>query len=144
MTRTTPTDVRKALRSNAVEYPSEELGFHIGIAHRIVERRCAPHTNDEEGLKDTETYVAAALAVGAKSGDVRYSSITQESAQVSFDWEATRELSGPASSLWETALLVDPSGRLDDPGDDAVWTVAFGGSDADDTGHSWTPGGWPR
>lgn len=128
MARTTAAEVRKALQSDAEDYPQRELDFHIDIAHRLVERRCAPHTTDEQGLTDTETYVAASLVVGGNDGDPRLSSVTQESGQVSWDWDATRDLAGPASSLWETAVMLDPTGRLADPpeGDDDVWTVAYG------------------
>lgn len=126
MPRTTPADVRDALDSDAEEYPEDDIRFQIDIAHRLVNRRCAPHTADEQGLRDTETYVAASLVVGGNDGDPRLSSIDQESSRISWDWDATNDLAGPAASLWETAVMLDPSGRLADPHTGEVWTVAYG------------------
>lgn len=130
MPRTTPAQVRDALDADANEYPSDEIDFEINVASRLVDRRCAPHTSDERALADTETYVAASLVVGGADGDPRLSSIEQESTRVSWDWDATADLAGPAASLWETAVMLDPSGRLDDPHTGEMWTVAYG-PDAD-------------
>jgi hypothetical protein len=101
MTQVTPHDVAEILET---ELESVTLQAFISDAHRIVERRCAPHTDDMDALGDVEAYVAAHLATAK---DPRVSVASHESVDVEFETDAHR--------YWEQAVLLDPTGRLDNP-----------------------------
>jgi len=87
--------------------PSDVQGF-IDDAHRVVQRRCAPHASDadQKDLATTEVYLAAHLMV-SKSPQV--SSVSAETMNVSYAIDPEGE------DYWHRALLVDPTGRLARP-----------------------------
>lgn len=101
MARITPHDVTEILET---ELEDVSLQAFISDANTVVERRCAPHTDDTDALADVEAYVAAHLATAK---DPRVSVASHESVDVEFETDAHR--------YWEQAVLLDPTGRLDRP-----------------------------
>ncbi|NGM69190.1 hypothetical protein G6M89_09250 [Natronolimnobius sp. AArcel1] len=101
MTRIAPHDVAEVLET---ELDDSALMAFISDANRVVNRRCEPHTDDDEALADVETYVAAHLATAKEP---RVSATSHESVGVELDADGDR--------YWHQAVLIDPTGRLDRP-----------------------------
>jgi len=85
----------------------------IEDAHRVVNQRIAPYTDDESALAAVETYLAAHIAT---SKDPRVQSASHES--VSFEYEE-----GRGQEYWHNAIMQDPTGRLARPGGYTVITA---------------------
>ena len=101
MARITPHDVAEILDT---ELEDVSLQAFVSDAHRVVEQRCAPHTDDADALGDVEAYVAAHLATAK---DPRVNMASHESVDVEFETDPHR--------YWQHAVLLDPTGRLDRP-----------------------------
>ncbi|AUX08917.1 hypothetical protein AArcSl_1286 [Halalkaliarchaeum desulfuricum] len=86
------------------ELDDSALMAFISDAHNVVNRRCEPHTDDEEALADVETYVAAHLATAKEP---RVSATSGAVTDVELDADGDR--------YWHQAVLLDPTGRLDRP-----------------------------
>lgn len=95
---------------------SDDYTFEIRQAERIVNRELAEHTNDTESLELTGELIAAAYA--RDDGDGGYSSVTQGSAQISWN-------NDDALSFWDRAVQMDPTGRLGSLEDDEFWSVTL-------------------
>lgn len=102
MARITPDDVYEVLDTE-LEEPT--LQAFIEDAHRVVNERIAPYTDDESALAAVETYLAAHICT---SKDPRVQSASHES--VSFDYEE-----GRGQEYWHNAIMQDPTGRLARP-----------------------------
>jgi hypothetical protein len=105
-------DVRAALDGS----DSDDYTFEIRQAERIVNRELAEYTNDTESLELTGALVAAAYF--RDDGDGGYSSVTQGSAQISWN-------NDDALSFWDRAVQMDPTGRLGSLEGDDFWCIAL-------------------
>ncbi len=101
MARITPHDVAEILET---DLSSVDLQAFVSDADTVVERRCAPYTDDESELANVEAYVAAHLATAK---DPRVSVASHESVDVELETDPHR--------YWEQAVLLDPTGRLNTP-----------------------------
>lgn len=101
MARITHEDVYEVLDTELDEAKVEAF---IEDAHRIVNSRCAPYTDDERALAAVETYVAAHLAT---TRDPNFTEIEHESASGVLDRDG--------NDYWHTAITVDPTSRLARP-----------------------------
>lgn len=81
-------------------------------AHRIVEQRCGPYTDDEDALATVETYLAAHLATAK---DTRVSQGSHGGIQVTYEASGER--------YWYKAVLADPTNRLARPGGYATFST---------------------
>jgi len=102
MPRITTTDVREIAD---VDVSEEALHAFIEDAHRVVNERVAPHTDDKSALSAVESYLAAHLAT---SEDPRVQSVAHES--VSFEYSSEQ-----GQKYWHNAIMMDPTGRLARP-----------------------------
>lgn len=101
MPRISPHDVEEVLET---ELGGAELSAFIADAHRLVEQRCTPYTDDEDALASVETYVAAHIAT-AKEPRVSRTSGAVTDVQLETD----------ADRYWTTAMSLDPTDRLNRP-----------------------------
>jgi len=101
MTRVSPQDVFEVLDTELSESKTQAF---IEDAHRIVNQRCAPYTDDEGALAAVETYLAAHLAT---TRDPQFTEISHESVGGVLDKNG--------NDYWHQALLVDPTSRLARP-----------------------------
>ena len=94
-------DVREVLDGEA----STDYGIEVRMAEAIVNQDLAPYADsgETERLELTGTLIAAAYAKDDGDGDI--SSVTQGSAQISFDTD-------DALSMFRRAKQMDPTGRL--------------------------------
>jgi hypothetical protein len=103
MTRITPADVAEILDT---ELSEATLQAFVEDAHRIVNQRCAPYTDDDSALSAVETYVAAHLATAK---DPQFSEVAHESVSM------TKAIDDDGNDYWHQALLIDPTSRLARP-----------------------------
>lgn len=101
MARITPHDVAEVLET---ELNDAELTAFVSDANSVVNRRCAPHTDDDGALADVETYLAAHLAT---TKEPRVSGTSHESVDIELDTDGDR--------YWNRAVLMDPTGYLAHP-----------------------------
>ena len=92
-------DVREVLDDES----STDYDVEIRMAEAIVNDELAPHSDKTERLKLTGALIAAAYAQDGGGGPL--SSVTQGSAQISFDTD-------DALSMFQRAKQMDPTGRL--------------------------------
>jgi len=102
MPRITTEDVREIVDTDVSE---ESLHAFIEDAHRVVNQRIAPYTDDSGAISAVETYLAAHLAT---SKEPRVQSASHES--VSFEYSEEQ-----GQKHWHQAILLDPTGRLARP-----------------------------
>lgn len=127
-----PIDVAEELESvgiDALQFDESRYRTWLKRAVKVLDTRL-PDERDVEHLTDLEILVAAHFAYPASTSHEgqRLSSITQESAQISFDNSKSTSNSNPPgeyeSPFWDQAVLLDH--RLsEDPGD--WWAVTVGG-----------------
>ena len=82
---------------------SADYSIEVRMAEEIVNDELAPHSANTDRLEFVGELIAAAYA--KDDGDGNISSVTQGSAQVSFD-------NDDALTYWRRAKQMDPTGRL--------------------------------
>lgn len=111
MARITVADVREVLDT---ELDDDTLMAFAEDAHRVVNQRVAPYSDDSAALAAVETYLAAHLAT---SKEPRIQSGSHES--VDFEYPE-----GQGQKYWHDAIMMDPTGRLARPSGYPVHTTA--------------------
>lgn len=109
MSRITATDVAEIFETSLE--PSVLTAF-VEDAHRIVEQRCGPYTDDQDALATVETYLAAHLATAK---DPRISQGSHDGIQVAYE--------GSGERYWHKAILADPTNRLARPSGYATFST---------------------
>ena len=112
-----PIDVDKEhVRSALDGSDSDDYTFEIRQAERIVNRELAEYTSDTQSLKLTGALIAAAYF--RDDGDGGYSSVTEGSAQISWN-------NDDALSFWDRAVQMDPTGQLQSLEEGDFWSVTL-------------------
>jgi hypothetical protein len=109
MARISHYDVAEVLETDLDE---AELMAFIEDAHRIVEDRCTPYSDDESALSAVETYLAAHLATAKEP---RVTSGSHGGVDIEYEDDPDR--------YWHKAVLLDPTNRLARPGGYTIATT---------------------
>jgi hypothetical protein len=95
---------------------SADYSIEVRMAEEIVNDELAPYSDKTDRLEFVGELIAAAYA--KDDGDGNLSSVTQGSAQISWNNDA-------ALSFWDRAVQMDPTGRLGSLEGDDFWCIAL-------------------
>ena len=95
---------------------SADYSIEVRMAEEIVNDELAPHSENTDRLEFVGELIAAAYA--RDDGDGNISSVTEGSAQISFNNDG-------ALTLWGRAVQMDPTDRLQSLEGSDFWCIAL-------------------